>query len=323
MRKVLVLRALILLSLVPSLTANAQSQDASVPKLITITGVYRPADGTPAAGIETVTLSLYADEQGGAPLFQETQQVTVDDRGRYSLVLGAAHADGIPPATFATGGQWLGTVFEHAGEVEGPRVRLTSVPYAMRAAEADTLGGHPASDYVLTASASGGNTTASASSRTDVAGPAGTVNFLPKYIDGINLGDSAVYESGGQVGLGTTVPLDVFHVRYTNTGGNLTGFAVQNLGNTATSYSGMLFYDQNNQLGQFQGFNNVTHEYRINNIARNGASQFDGSINFMVGSVSKFFVGANGGIGIGLLEHALGRMRHEDGFGDGRHGCGR
>jgi hypothetical protein len=67
-------------------------------------------------------------------------------------------------------------------------------------------------------------------------------------------------------------------VRFTNTNGGLTGFAVQNLGNTATSYSGMLFYDQFGALGQFQGFNNVTHEYRINNIAANG------SINFMLGT---------------------------------------
>ena len=79
----------------------------------------------------------------------------------------------------------------------------------------------------------------------------------------------------------------------------MTGLAVQNLGNTATSYSGMLFYDQNGALGQFQGFNNSTHEYRINNVAKNGASQFNGSINFMVGSTSRFLVGANGNIGIG------------------------
>jgi hypothetical protein len=45
--------------------------------------------------------------------------------------------------------------------------------------------------------------------------------------------------------------------------------------------------------------NNVTHEYRINNMARNGASQFDGSINFMIGAVSRFYVGSNGNIGIG------------------------
>ncbi len=36
----------------------------------------------------------------------------------------------------------------------------------------------------------------------------------------------------------------------------------------------MLFYDQNGALGQFQGFNNVTHEYRINNIASSGIDQF-------------------------------------------------
>ena len=46
------------------------------------------------------------------------------------------------------------------------------------------------------------------------------------------------------------------------------GWPCRTSGNTATSYSGMLFYDQIGALGQFQGFNNVTHEYRINNIAR-------------------------------------------------------
>jgi hypothetical protein len=74
--------------------------------------------------------------------------------------------------------------------------------------------------------------------------------------------------------------------------------SVQNMGNTATSYSGMLFFDHNNQLGQFQGFNNVTHEYRINNVARNGASQFDGSIRFMLGGVSKFVVDQTNGVGV-------------------------
>ena len=118
---------------------------------------------------------------------------------------------------------------------------------------------------------------------------------MAKYVDASNVGPSAITETGGQVGIGTTTPFDFLHVRYTNTGGTATGFAVQNLGNTATSYSGMLFYDQNGALGQFQGFNNVTHEYRINNVA----TAPTGSINFMVGSASKFFVAGNGNIGIG------------------------
>ena len=52
----------------------------------------------------------------------------------------------------------------------------------------------------------------------------------------------------------------------------MTGLAVQNMGNTARPTPASLFYDQNGALGQFQGFNNVTHEYRINNIATNGGA---------------------------------------------------
>ena len=52
----------------------------------------------------------------------------------------------------------------------------------------------------------------------------------------------------------------------------------------------MLFYDHTDALTQFQGFNNVTHEYRINNIARvSPGGAFNGSINFMIGGVSKFY----------------------------------
>jgi hypothetical protein len=60
----------------------------------------------------------------------------------------------------------------------------------------------------------------------------------------------------------------------------------------------MLFYDQAGALGQFQGFNNATHEYRINNIASNG------SINFMIGSSSKFYVANSGNIGLGTTTPA-------------------
>ena len=53
----------------------------------------------------------------------------------------------------------------------------------------------------------------------------------------------------------------------------------------------MLFYDHTNALTQFQGYNNSTHEYRINNIARvSPGGAFNGSINFMIGGVSRFFV---------------------------------
>ena len=77
-------------------------------------------------------------------------------------------------------------------------------------------------------------------------------------------------------------------------------YAVQNTALRPTAYSGMLFYDHTGALAQFQGFNNSTHEYRINNIARvSPGGAFNGSINFMLGGASKFIVASNGNIGIG------------------------
>ncbi len=130
---------------------------------------------------------------------------------------------------------------------------------------------------------------------------AGTTNFLAKYVNGADVGNSGVFEAvGGAVGIGTTVPLDRLHVRYNNNTGQFTGFAVQNTNAGALAYSGMLFYDHTNVLTQFQGYNNSTHEYRINNIARvSPGGAFNGTINFMIGNTSRFFVGSNGGVGIG------------------------
>jgi hypothetical protein len=306
-------RALLaLIVLVPTAISAQSSQSVSstsVPRLINVTGVFQPANGQPAGRVETVTLSIYADQEGGAPLWQETQTIALDAQGRYSLILGATRADGIPAAVFGSGeAKWLGTVFERGGEVEGPRVRLTSVPYALRSSDADTLGGRPASDYQLASGAGRGNKTTAASesvertreSTANVVQP-GVDNYLAKYLNaGADVGTSAVYETGGKVGIGTTAPFDTLHVSFNSPGGAFTGYAVQNTANSATAYSGMLFYDHTGALTQFQGFNNSTHEYRINNIARvSPGGAFNGSINFMIGSASRFYVGSNANIGIG------------------------
>jgi len=85
------------------------SPSISVPRLINLNGLFRPADGQPVAGAETVTFAVYADESGGTPIWQETQQVTPDASGRYTVLLGATQADGVPLEVFASGeARWLG-----------------------------------------------------------------------------------------------------------------------------------------------------------------------------------------------------------------------
>jgi hypothetical protein len=278
----------------------------SVPRVMNLAGVFQPVDGQPLRAVETITVALYTDPTGGAPLWQETQSVAIDAKGSYALLLGATSAEGIPAAVLAAGAQWLGTTVDRPGEVESPRVPLTSVPYALRAADADTLGGHPASAYLLAPSSGKDSTSTtgkgSTATTTGQASPtsaepgtptanivqAGTTNFLAKYVSAADVGNSAVFENAGRVGIGTTTPSTFAHQLHHHRRVHRARRpeSRQHRG----SYSGMLFYDQNNALGQFQGFNNVTHEYRINNIARNGGNVLDGSINFMIGGSSKFFV---------------------------------
>jgi hypothetical protein len=269
------------------------SSMTGVPRLIRVTGSFRAANGLPPAPVEIVTLAIYAEEKGGVPLWQETQNVTMDAEGHYTIVLGATVPEGLPPELFASGeSRWLGMHVERTSEGDQPRIQLTSVPYAMRASDADTLGGKPASAYVL--AASDPSSTGKAAGTRDVAAPSvANTSWIPVATDNAGgLGNSTMFQNGPFLGVGTTTPVDVMHVAFTDPNGAFTGYSVQNKAASATSYSGMLFYDQNGALGQFQGFNNVTHEYRINNIASGG------SINFMLGS-SKFLVAPNGAIGVG------------------------
>lgn len=303
--------ALVLATPLRSLAQSSSNPVVSVPRVMTLSGVFQPADGQPLRPVETVRLAVYAEATGGPPLWEEIQAITLDPQGRYTVILGITRPDGIPAEVLDAGAEWLGLQFDRPLEHEGTRTRLTSVPYALRAANADTLGGHPASAYLLAPTAAGGNGSVSSTKTGDALAAStpdepvtanlvlpGSTNFLAKYVNSVDVGNSGVYESAGRVGIGTTSPADQLHVQFNNTNGALTGLAVQNLGNTATSYSGMLFYDQNGALGQFQGFNNATHEYRINNIAQTGGV-FNGTINFMIGSTSRFLVASSGNIGIG------------------------
>jgi hypothetical protein len=126
-------------------------------------GALRDAAGKPLAGTVDVTFSLYSVEAGGDALWFEIQTVQADELGRYTALLGAMHADGLPAELFTSGqAQWLGIQVGREPE-QLPRVLLVSVPYALKAGDAETLGGKPASAYVLSDSQSGTSSTATSS----------------------------------------------------------------------------------------------------------------------------------------------------------------
>jgi trimeric autotransporter adhesin len=121
---------------------QATSSSAVVPRLVNYAGHVATAPGRAVAGIDGMTFSIYREQEGGAPLWMETQTVTVDAKGNYTAQLGATKSEGLPLELFsAAESRWLG-VRVNGGE-EQPRVLLLSVPYALKAADAETIGGLP------------------------------------------------------------------------------------------------------------------------------------------------------------------------------------
>jgi len=217
-----------------SISAQAQEApvEATVPRVIQFSGVLRDSAGQPLAGVQGVSFALYREQEGGSPLWIETQNVSADEYGRFAALLGAATSDGVPIEMFSSGeSRWLGVAANVPGEPEQPRVLLVSVPYALKAADAETLGGLPASAFLLAANIvtervkesggleSLGLTTAAVSDDPITAEvTAGTVGRIGKFINATDLGNSLLFEDTGKIGLGTLIPSDRLHLVETGPG---------------------------------------------------------------------------------------------------------
>jgi len=111
---------------------------ADVPQLINVQGKLTDAGGDPVAdGAYSVVFSIYDVVTGGTALWQETRTVTVSG-GLFSISLGESTT--ISPSLFDNTDLWLGMKVETDQEMT-PRQRLTTSPYAFRAAGSSVGGG--------------------------------------------------------------------------------------------------------------------------------------------------------------------------------------
>jgi hypothetical protein len=97
------LLGLVLLTTCIVSNSHAQQQGSVVPTLVNFSGILTDASGKPLRGILGVTFYLYEDEQGGAPLWMETQNVHPDKAGHYTVALGSTTAQGLPASLFTSG----------------------------------------------------------------------------------------------------------------------------------------------------------------------------------------------------------------------------
>ncbi len=196
-------RVLFAALLITSTLATAQSPAATspVPPMVNFSGTLTDAHSKPLTSVVGVTFSLYKDSEGGAPLWVETQNVQPDRSGHYKVMLGSSTSQGLPPALFASGeARWLSVHTQ--GQEEQPRVLLLSVPYALKALDAETLGGKPASAF-LTGSSAKANILDPATTITG----SGKKDFITMWLGKSKLGDSQLFQSAsGNVGIGTTTP---------------------------------------------------------------------------------------------------------------------
>jgi len=214
MKKVHLMIVAISILLANGLISRAQQVVATntnvvVPPLINFSGQLTDANGKPLTGTVGVSFLLYKDQQGGSPLWMETQNVQPDRTGHYTVMLGSTSSAGLPADIFVTGeAHWLGVHVQ--GQEEQPRVLLVSAPYALKAGDAETIGGLPPSAFVLAAPPAGNGAGVSASqgaaaiagaptgppAASDVTTTGGTVNAVPLFTTSTNIQNSLLTQSG-------------------------------------------------------------------------------------------------------------------------------
>ncbi len=279
---------LFLVTILLTLCAFAQETATSVPNLIRYGGTLKNVQGSASVAPTTVgvTFSIYKQQEGGSPVWQEVQNVTPDANGLYSVLLGSTTSTGLPDDLFAQQEQrWL--TVQVQGQEEQARVLLVSVPYALKAHEADTLGGLPASAFMKAPTADSTGTVAAetgaavaavgnaavagtpsavlgASGKSKAPCPPGTNHIL--YWDATNdICPSAITQDpgNGNIGIGlpsnvqASEPLDVQGVISTYTWYDINEKRIMSVGNTPPA--------DDNSTNLFLGWNTGTSNNGVTN----------------------------------------------------------
>jgi len=254
------------LSPVPLTLAQTSTQTASaLPRLVRFSGAVKDLNDKPLTGVVGVTFALYSEQTGGSPLWLETQNVTADGGGHYLALLGATKPEGLPAELFTSEqARWVGV--QISGQPEQPRVLLVSAPYALKAGDAETIGGLPPSAFVLATPASGSAaassvapiartttiTTAgkkasnvSPATATDVTTTGGTTDYLPLFNGASTIIDSAVFQTGSgssaKIGIDTITPATTLDVHGGATVRGALSLPAEGAATAATGYTSHSF----------------------------------------------------------------------------------
>jgi len=108
---------------------------AQPPHLVNYQGVLADSTGAALDGAYDLTFRLYEDSLSSTESWTEEHTGVDVQSGLFNVVLG--YETPLVADEFVDGGQWLGIEVDGQGELR-PRLRITSVPYALHATVADT-----------------------------------------------------------------------------------------------------------------------------------------------------------------------------------------
>jgi hypothetical protein len=277
---------------------SSVSTDSVVPRLVNYSGAAKDESGKAMKGVIGATFAVYAGQEGGSPLWMETQNVNANGNGIFSVQLGATKPDGLPVDLFSAGqARWLGVSYN--GGAEQPRIALLSVPYALKAGDAQTLDGLPASAFMLASSSPASNSVASANpDSVDAAGPppagavtgSGTLDFLPLWTSTSAIGNSTLFQSGtgagAKIGINTTAPGATLDVKGTT---NLQGLLTLPAQGAATAAAGKASQAHDWVASSFSSTTsapvNQTFQWKAEASGNNTATP-SGTLNLLFGSGS-------------------------------------
>jgi hypothetical protein len=169
------------------------------PSLVNYQGIVTDAGGMPLDGTYALTFKVYSDSTGGTLYWFEMHPSTDISDGLFNVILGEESP--FPGGLFDNTELWMGVTVDADPEIV-PRTRLTAVPWAIEAAEADSA------DGVRWMNIAG--VPAGFADGVDDVG-SGDGHSLDA-VDGSPV-DAVYVDPAGDVGIGTTTPSEKLEVR--------------------------------------------------------------------------------------------------------------
>jgi hypothetical protein len=282
---------------------------------VNFSGKAADVQGKTITGIAGVTFAIYKDQTEGAALWLETQNVQADTKGNYTVQLGATKPDGLPLDLFSSGeARWLGVTIN--GGTEQPRVLLLSVPYALKALDAETLGGRPASSFMIAPTAASSASSAShpaagvpppAEQANEIVCASGTAcktNFFPLFSSNggsAKVTDSIVTQSGTTVSVSGSATVTSTAIASailgTSTGTSGTSNGVEGVTSSGTA-SGVAGINNNGEGTGVYGAGGTGNGTGVYGTGSTGVYGTGGTGVYGNGGVGVYGTGGTGGTGL-------------------------